>query len=179
MTSVSQELPTGEHTAGGFRAASPYGWIVPALVLVLMAVSGWRDGGFWRPEAAAIAVIAAILLVAAVVMSPPDRRSHFAIASLGLVALWWYIRTMTAGAGVGECRVDQIISLHDDLRWQPVQRRTRDVPEFRGCRTWQDCLYADVSRTMLLAQADDLGPLFALQRVEGDHDFSLSSSSSV
>ncbi len=98
MTSVSQELPTGEHTAGGFPA-SPYGWIVRSLVLVLMAVSGWRDGGFWRSEAAAIAVIAAILLVAAVVMSPPDRRSLFAIASFGLVALWWYIRTVTADAG--------------------------------------------------------------------------------
>ena len=102
MTSVSQELPTGEHTAGGFQA-SPYGWIVRSLVLVLMAVSGWRDGGFWRSEAAAIAVIAAILLVAAVVMSPPDRRSLFAIASFGLVALWWYIRTATADAGRISC----------------------------------------------------------------------------
>jgi hypothetical protein len=72
---------------------------VPALVLVLTAVSGWRDGGFWHSEAAAIAVIAAILLVAAVVIAPPDRRSLLVIACLGLLALWWCIRTVTAGAG--------------------------------------------------------------------------------
>ncbi len=56
-------------------------------------------GGFWHAEALAVALIAAVLLIAALVAAPPDRRSTFVVASLGLLALWWYIRSVTAGPG--------------------------------------------------------------------------------
>ncbi len=73
--------------------------VVPGLVLVLAAVAGWRDGGFWHAEALAVALIAGVLLVAALVAAPPDRRSGYVIGSLGLLAVWWYIRSVTAGTG--------------------------------------------------------------------------------
>jgi hypothetical protein len=73
--------------------------VIPGLVLVLAAVAGWRDGGFWHPEALAVALIAAVLLVAALVAQPPDRRSACVIGSLGLLAVWWYVRSVTAGSG--------------------------------------------------------------------------------
>jgi O-Antigen ligase len=73
--------------------------VLPGLVLVLTAVAGLRDGGFWPAEALAVALIAAVLLVAALVVAPPDRRSAFVLASLGLLALWWYVRSVTAGPG--------------------------------------------------------------------------------
>src|SRR6202035_4322064 len=59
----------------------------------------WRDGGFWHAEALAVALIAAVLLIAALVSAPPDRRSAFVVVSLGLLAIWWYVRSVTAGAG--------------------------------------------------------------------------------
>ena len=64
-------------------------WIPAALVFVLAAVSGWRDGGFWHSEALAVAAIAIVLLAAALVIAPPDRASAFVPVSLGLLALWW------------------------------------------------------------------------------------------
>jgi O-Antigen ligase len=73
--------------------------VLPGLVLVLAAVAGLRDGGFWHAEALAVALISGVLLVAALVAAPPDRRSTFVIASLGLLTLWWYIRSVTAGSG--------------------------------------------------------------------------------
>jgi hypothetical protein len=73
--------------------------VLPGLVLVLAAVAGLRDGGFWHAEAVAVALIAAVLLVAALVTAPPDRRSTFVLASLGLLTVWWYIRSATAGPG--------------------------------------------------------------------------------
>jgi hypothetical protein len=73
--------------------------VLPGLVLVLAAVAGLRDGGFWHAEALAIALIAGLLLVTALVAAPPDRRTAFVIASLGLLALWWYVRSVTAGSG--------------------------------------------------------------------------------
>jgi hypothetical protein len=73
--------------------------VLPGLVLVLAAVAGLRDGGFWHAEALAVALIAGVLLVAALVAAPPDRRSTFVLASLGLLALWWYVRSVTAGSG--------------------------------------------------------------------------------
>jgi O-antigen ligase len=72
---------------------------VPALVLVVAVVAGWRDGGFWNGTAAAVAVIAAVLLFAALFTAPPDRRGVFVVGSLGLLALWWFIRSLTAGTG--------------------------------------------------------------------------------
>jgi len=73
--------------------------ILPGLVLVLAAVAGLRDGGFWHAEALAVALIAGVLLAAAAVAAPPDRRSTLVLASLGLLALWWYVRSVTAGSG--------------------------------------------------------------------------------
>jgi O-Antigen ligase len=73
--------------------------VLPVLVLVLAAVAGLRDGGFWHAEASAVALIAGLLLVAALVAAPPDRRSALVLASLGLLALWWYVRSVTAGSG--------------------------------------------------------------------------------
>jgi hypothetical protein len=73
--------------------------VLPGLVLVLAAVAGLRDGGFWHAEALAVALIAAVLLIAALVAAPPDRRSTFVLASLGLLTLWWYVRSVTAGPG--------------------------------------------------------------------------------
>ena len=66
---------------------------------MLAAVAGWRDGGFWHAESAAIAVLATVLLVAALITAPPDRRDIFVLSSLGLLALWWFIRTATADPG--------------------------------------------------------------------------------
>ena len=73
--------------------------VLPGLVLVLAAVAGWRDGGFWQNEALAVALIAGVLLVAALVAAPPDRQSAYVVGCLGLLAVWWYIRSVTAGAG--------------------------------------------------------------------------------
>jgi hypothetical protein len=73
--------------------------VLPGLVLVLAAVAGLRDGGFWPAAALAVALIAGVLLLAALVVAPPDRRSTFVLASLGLLALWWYIRSVTSGSG--------------------------------------------------------------------------------
>ncbi|MFZ0250534.1 MAG: O-antigen ligase family protein [Acidimicrobiales bacterium] len=74
-------------------------WGVPVLVLVLAAVAGWRDGGFWDGGAAAVAVIAAVLLIAALFRAPPDRREILVVGSLGLLVLWWFVRSVTAGPG--------------------------------------------------------------------------------
>ena len=98
MTALGEQFSIGRRNRGSVRDA-PNGWIVPSLVFVLAAVAGWRDGGFWHAEAAAIAVIAAVLLVAALITAPPDRRDIFVLSSLGLLALWWFIRTATAGPG--------------------------------------------------------------------------------
>jgi hypothetical protein len=73
--------------------------VLPALVFVLAVVAGWRDGGFWNGEAAAVAAIAAVLLVAGLFVAPPDRRGGLVVGSLGLLALWWFIRSVTAGPG--------------------------------------------------------------------------------
>ncbi|HEX4127105.1 MAG TPA: O-antigen ligase family protein [Acidimicrobiales bacterium] len=73
--------------------------VVPGLVFVLAVVAGWRDGGFWNSEAAAIAVIAGVLLVAALFWASPDRRGMFVVGSLGFLALWWCARSITAGSG--------------------------------------------------------------------------------
>lgn len=98
MTAVQQQLH-GSPRARGVHQARPNTWILVALVFVLAAVSGWRDGGFWPGEAAAVAVIAVILLVAALVIAPPDRPSAFVIIGLGLLALWWLLRGVIAGSG--------------------------------------------------------------------------------
>ena len=74
-------------------------WIPAALVLVLAAAAGWQDGGFWHTEALAVTAIAMVLLVAALVIAPPDRISAFVLVSLGLLALWWLFRAVTAGSG--------------------------------------------------------------------------------
>jgi hypothetical protein len=73
--------------------------VIPGLILVLAAVAGWRDGGFWHAEALAVALIAGVLLVVALVVAPPDRRSSYVIGSLGLLTVWWFIRSVTAGPG--------------------------------------------------------------------------------
>jgi O-Antigen ligase len=73
--------------------------VLPGLVLVLAAVAGLRDGGFWHAGALAVALIAGVLLATAVVATPPNRRSAVVIAGLGLLALWWYVRSVTAGSG--------------------------------------------------------------------------------
>ena len=66
---------------------------------MLAAVAGWRQGGFWQNEALAVTLIAGVLLVAVLVVAPPDRGSSYVVGSLGLLALWWGIRSVTAGAG--------------------------------------------------------------------------------
>jgi hypothetical protein len=98
VTAVQQQLSRGERARKDDQAPTST-WMLAALVLVLTAVSGWRDGGFWPAEATAVAAIAVILLAAALVMSPPDRPSGFVIISLGLLALWWLLRGVTAGSG--------------------------------------------------------------------------------
>jgi hypothetical protein len=90
--SVSQRRPDGPPDHLDRR-------VLPGLVLALAAVAGLRDGGFWPAEALAVAVIAGVLLLAALVVAPPDRRSTFVLASLGLLAVWWYVRSITAGPG--------------------------------------------------------------------------------
>jgi O-Antigen ligase len=98
MTAVQQQLYRGPRARGHHRAP-PSTWVLVALVFVLAAVSGWRDGGFWPAEATAVAVIAVILLAAALVMAPPNRPSALVIISLGLLDLWWLLRGVTAGSG--------------------------------------------------------------------------------
>jgi hypothetical protein len=98
MTALGEQRSIARRTSRSARG-TPNGWIVPSLVFVLAAGAGWRDGGFWHAESAAIAVLAAVLLVAALITDPPDRRDVFVLSSLGLLALWWFIRTATAGPG--------------------------------------------------------------------------------
>ena len=73
--------------------------VVAGLVLVLTLAAGWRDGGFWPAEAAAIALIAVVLLAVSLVTAPPDRGSTFVIVSLLVLAAWWWIRSATCGGG--------------------------------------------------------------------------------
>lgn len=98
MTALEQPLALSRRRPSG-RQERLDQRVVPGLVLVLGAVAGWRDGGFWQAEALAVAVIAALLLIAALVAAPPDRQSTFVLGSLGLLAIWWYIRSATAGPG--------------------------------------------------------------------------------
>ena len=98
MTTLRDQLPLSRHPLSG--RPDPFDRrFVPALVLVLAAVAGWRDGGFWHTEALAVALIAGGLLIAALVAAPPDRGGASVIGSLGLLAVWWYIRSITAGSG--------------------------------------------------------------------------------
>ncbi len=99
MTAVQEQVEKGRRSPRGHRAPSAT-WIPAALVLVLAAASGWRDGGFWHKEALAVTAIAIVLLGAALVIAPPDRASAFVLISLALVALWWLFRAVTAGSGV-------------------------------------------------------------------------------
>jgi hypothetical protein len=98
MTTLREQLPVGRH-ASGSAASAPNVWVVPSLLFALAAVAGWRQGGFWHAEAAAIAVIAGVLLVAALIGAPPDRQGAVVVGSLGLLALWWFVRSVTAGPG--------------------------------------------------------------------------------
>jgi hypothetical protein len=98
MTTLLEKLPVGRH-ASGDAADAQHAWIVPSLLFALAAVAGWRDGGFWHAEAGAIAVIAGVLLVAALIGAPPDRQGALVVTSVGLLALWWCIRSVTAGPG--------------------------------------------------------------------------------
>jgi hypothetical protein len=101
MTRLREQLPAGRHGrhASVTTAEAPNTWTAPSLLLALAAVAGWRAGGFWHAEAAAIAVIAGVLLVAALIGAPPDRRGAVVIGSLGLLTVWWCIRSVTAGPG--------------------------------------------------------------------------------
>ena len=98
MTALQEQISPGRRRLPG-RPDRLDRRVLPGLVLVLAAVAGWREGGFWQDEALAVALMAGVLLVAALVASPPDRRSMYVIGSLGLLAVWWYIRSVTAGAG--------------------------------------------------------------------------------
>jgi O-antigen ligase len=98
MTAVRQQLCRGPRAQGDHQAPTST-WILVALVFVLTAFSGWRDGGFWPAEATAVAVIAVILLAAVLVMAPPDRPSALVIIGLGLLASWWLLRGVTTGPG--------------------------------------------------------------------------------
>ena len=98
MTAVRQQVEMASHASREHRAPSTV-WIPAALVFVLAAVSGWRDGGFWHAEALAVAAIAIVLLATALVIAPPDRVGAFVLVSLGLLAVWWLLRGVTAGPG--------------------------------------------------------------------------------
>ena len=66
---------------------------------MLTLAAGWRDGGFWPAQAAAIALIAVVLLAVSLVTAPRDRGSTFVIVSLLVLTAWWWIRSATCGGG--------------------------------------------------------------------------------
>jgi O-Antigen ligase len=98
MTSLLRDAPAYRSATSDARVSANQ-WVVPSLVLVLTAVTGWREGGFWSSEAMAVVVIAGVLLATGVVLAPPDRRTLVALGGLGLLALWWWLRSVTAGTG--------------------------------------------------------------------------------
>jgi len=83
---------TASHAAG--LAVPARRWTVAALVYALMIVVGYRQGGFWQPDAALAGLGAAVLLAAALVANPPDRRDALVVVSLLLLAAWWLARAV-------------------------------------------------------------------------------------
>ena len=98
MRAVQRQVEMDSRAQRMHRSPST-SWIPAALVLVLAAAAGWQDGGFWYTEALAVTAIAMVLLAAALVIAPPDRISAFVLISVGLLALWWLLRAVTAGSG--------------------------------------------------------------------------------
>lgn len=63
----------------------------------LMIVEELRKGGFWKPEALVVGVVAVVFLVAQLAPLAQDRRSAAVVVSFSLLALWWFVRADTAG----------------------------------------------------------------------------------
>jgi O-antigen ligase len=63
----------------------------------LIIVEAIREGGFWKPDALVVTVVALILLAVQLAHRDQDRRSSAVVVSLSLLALWWLVRGLTAG----------------------------------------------------------------------------------
>jgi len=71
-------------------------WILAAVLFGLLVVEGIRDGGFWPSDALVVALASIVVLVIGMVLVPPDRRSMLLVGSIVLLALWWFVRALTA-----------------------------------------------------------------------------------
>jgi hypothetical protein len=62
-----------------------------------MVVEAIREGGFWKPDALMVTVVALICLIVQLSQLAQDRWSWAVVASFSLLALWWFVRAVTAG----------------------------------------------------------------------------------
>ena len=63
-----------------------------------MLVEGWREGGFWRPDAFVVAMASAIVLTVAVAIRPLSGTSWAVVGSLVLLVGWWLVRAHSTGS---------------------------------------------------------------------------------
>ncbi len=84
---------------GGFVArANPRSLFLVLTLAGLIIVEAIREGGFWKPDALVVTVVALILLVVQLAHLAPDRRSRAVVVTLGLLALWWFLRAVAEGS---------------------------------------------------------------------------------
>jgi len=74
----------------------PRQWVLAATVFGLMLVEGYREGGFWPADALLVASASVVVLGVAMVLVPPDRRSMLLVGSVLTLALWWFVRALSA-----------------------------------------------------------------------------------
>src|ERR1039458_7230968 len=84
---------------GGFVArANPRSLFLVLTLAGLIIVEAIREGGFWKPDALVVTVVALILLVVQLAHLAPDRRSRAVVVTLCLLALWWFLRAVAEGS---------------------------------------------------------------------------------
>jgi len=76
---------------------SPTSWFLTPALAGLIIVEAIREGGFWKPDALVVAVVASILIVGQLARGVQDRRSGAVVVSFSLLALWWFLRALSAG----------------------------------------------------------------------------------
>lgn len=93
---VDVPVPAGS-AARSERGRYSVAWATASVLGGLILVEGAREGGFWRPDALVVAVIALVALLAQVFLSPPDRQSWWVTGGLFALAAAWLVRAATGG----------------------------------------------------------------------------------
>jgi len=62
-----------------------------------MIVEAIRDGGFWKPDALVVTLVALTFLAVLLAGQTRNRQNWTMVASFSLLALWWLVRAALAG----------------------------------------------------------------------------------